>query len=64
MYADRMTGSMHRAIEETNRRRTMQIDYNKSIISRLTIRKTVELRTVSEEGAQRGYFQLYCGYGG
>jgi excinuclease ABC subunit B len=50
MYADRMTGSMQRAIEETNRRRTMQIDYNKSIISRLTIRKTVELRAVTEEG--------------
>lgn len=29
LYADRMTGSMQRAIDETNRRRTIQIEYNK-----------------------------------
>lgn len=29
MYADRITGSMERAIGETNRRRTIQEDYNK-----------------------------------
>lgn len=29
MYADRMTGSMERAISETNRRREIQINYNK-----------------------------------
>ena len=29
MYADTMTGSMQRAIEETNRRRKIQSDYNK-----------------------------------
>jgi len=28
LYADRMTGSMQRAIDETNRRRTKQLDYN------------------------------------
>ncbi|MFH0758357.1 MAG: excinuclease ABC subunit UvrB [Bacteroidota bacterium] len=28
MYADRMTGSMQRTIEETNRRRKKQLDYN------------------------------------
>lgn len=28
MYADRMTGSMQRAIDETNRRRNTQIEYN------------------------------------
>ena len=28
MYADRMTGSMQRAINETNRRRTLQLAYN------------------------------------
>lgn len=28
MYADRMTGSMQRAIDETNRRRALQVDYN------------------------------------
>ena len=29
MYADKMTGSMERAITETNRRRTIQDEYNK-----------------------------------
>jgi excinuclease ABC subunit B len=29
LYADRITGSMERAIEETNRRRTKQIEFNK-----------------------------------
>ncbi|MSU45204.1 MAG: excinuclease ABC subunit UvrB [Candidatus Zambryskibacteria bacterium] len=29
LYADRMTGSMERAIGETNRRREIQMDYNK-----------------------------------
>ena len=28
MYADRMTGSMQRAIDETNRRRAIQLAYN------------------------------------
>ena len=28
MYADRITGSMQRAIDETNRRRKLQIAYN------------------------------------
>jgi excinuclease ABC subunit B len=28
LYADRMTGSMQRALEETNRRRTKQLEYN------------------------------------
>jgi excinuclease ABC subunit B len=29
LYAERMTGSMERAIGETNRRRTLQLEYNK-----------------------------------
>jgi excinuclease ABC subunit B len=29
MYADNITGSMQRAIEETNRRRAIQVEYNK-----------------------------------
>ncbi len=29
MYADKITGSMQRAIDETNRRRTIQVEYNK-----------------------------------
>jgi excinuclease ABC subunit B len=50
MYADRMTGSMQRAIEETNRRRRMQIEYNKEHnITPQSIIKTVEPRAVTEE---------------
>jgi excinuclease ABC subunit B len=30
LYADTVTGSMRRALDETNRRRDLQIDYNKS----------------------------------
>lgn len=29
MYADTITGSMRRAIDETNRRRAIQMEYNK-----------------------------------
>jgi excinuclease ABC subunit B len=42
LYADRMTGSMERAISETNRRRTLQLEYNKEHgITPKTIRKKI-----------------------
>ncbi|MBN2760441.1 MAG: excinuclease ABC subunit UvrB [Rhodobacteraceae bacterium] len=43
MYADRVTGSMERALGETNRRRDKQIAYNKAHgITPTTVRKNVE----------------------
>jgi len=42
LYADRMTGSMDRAINETNRRRKIQIEYNKKHgITPKTIKKHI-----------------------
>jgi excinuclease ABC subunit B len=48
MYADRMTGSMQRCIEETNRRRQVQREYNEAhgIVPR-TISKSVEERMLT-----------------
>ncbi|NLX76117.1 MAG: excinuclease ABC subunit UvrB [Clostridiaceae bacterium] len=55
MYADHMTGSMERAISETNRRRQKQMEYNRRMgITPKTIQKavhdTLETLKVAEEG--------------
>jgi len=43
MYADHMTGSIERAIKETNRRRTLQLQFNeKHGITPKTIQKTIK----------------------
>ena len=43
MYADRITDSMQRAMDETNRRRVIQLEYNREHnIVPLTVRKSVE----------------------
>lgn len=54
MYADVMTGSMKRAIEETDRRRKIQAEYNKEhgIIPQTIIKpikNTIEITTKAEE---------------
>ena len=48
LYADRVTGSMERAIDETNRRRTLQLAYNKKhdITPRTIIKK---IKDITEE---------------
>ncbi|OPX42244.1 UvrABC system protein B [Ruminiclostridium hungatei] len=55
MYADKITGSMQRAMSETNRRRQLQMDFNKAHgIVPTTIKKSVrdliEATKVAEEG--------------
>ncbi len=48
LYADHLTGSMERAINETNRRRSIQIEYNKKHgITPQTIKK--EIKDITEQ---------------
>jgi excinuclease ABC subunit B len=60
MYADQVTPSMRRAIDETNRRRRMQLEYNQANgIDPQTVRRRVSdiiqaLRGEEEETAGRG----------
>jgi len=49
MYADRMTGSMQRAIDETNRRRAIQLDFNeRNGITPQGIQKAIRNDLISE----------------
>lgn len=54
MYADRVTGSMKRAIDETNRRRAIQLRYNaKHHITPRTIQKSIQdMLVVSSESKE------------
>lgn len=61
MYADHMTGSMQRTIDETNRRRTLQEEYNKAHhITPKSISKVVDkgLRPDLPEEAKRARIEL------
>ncbi len=53
MYADNLTGSMQRAIEETNRRREKQVAYNvKHDITPQTIKKAVRELIMADRAAE------------
>jgi excinuclease ABC subunit B len=57
LYADRITDSMRRAIDETNRRRTIQIAYNEEHgITPRTIIKSIESTLVTAYEAD--YFKV------
>ena len=58
MYADTVTGSMKRAIDETNRRRAIQDAYNKAhgIVPRTVVkgvRDVIEIGKAAEEAAAK-----------
>ena len=49
MYADRITGSMRRAMDETNRRRALQVEYNeRNGITPQGIQKAIRNDLISE----------------
>ncbi len=53
MYADTVTGSMKRAIDETNRRRAIQLEYNlKHDITPQTVQKAIRELIMSEKVAE------------
>ena len=59
MYADNITGSMQRAIDETNRRRKIQMDYNEAngIVPRSVVKEIRELVMTTDEEAQTAHTQ-------
>ncbi|HEV3260905.1 MAG TPA: helicase-related protein, partial [Gemmataceae bacterium] len=61
LYADKVTDSMHRAIEETQRRRAMQLEYNaRHGITPQTVRTAVGAG-IEEEIAARQFVQEVAG---
>jgi excinuclease ABC subunit B len=61
LYADKVTDSMHRAIEETNRRRVLQLEYNaKHNITPQTVRTAIG-NGIEEEIAARKFVQEAAG---
>ena len=66
MYADTVTESMQVAIDETNRRRSIQMDYNKANgIEPKTVRKSREaiLEQTSVADSKKGWKKILCGAG-
>jgi excinuclease ABC subunit B len=60
MYADNITGSMHRAISETNRRRQIQMDYNEKYgIVPTTVKKSVrDLIEATKAAEEQGNYTV------
>ena len=57
MYADKRTGSMQACIDETNRRRTIQTEYNRA--NDITPRSVTKgFRTILESIEERDYFTI------
>jgi excinuclease ABC subunit B len=59
MYADNITGSMERAIDEVNRRREIQLKYNKEHnITPIQISKPIRKRLIEEIAEDKGKIEI------